>query len=339
MAVATAPALTVGKIRGLQEISTDRGIFTMTAMDQRGSLAELMAPGKADSVSYEALKAVKLELAATFGPISSAVLLDPLYGAAEAIAYGALPGSTGLLVAWEESGYTADGSGRLTRVERGWNVEKIKRMGASAVKLLVYYHPDEAHSATHQREIVRQVVADCRTYDIPSVVEAVSYGINGMKTGTAEFAASKPDLVIRTARDLCPLGFDVFKAEFPADLNFEHDERKMAGWCRQVDAACPQPWVILSAGVDIELFRKQVEIACQNGASGFLAGRAIWKDGVRITDAQQRQHWLQTEGVANLKSCIALAERYATPWTKKIGRSLPELAGVKEGWLERYASA
>ncbi len=334
-----APALTVGKIRGLQQISTERGIFTMTAMDQRGSLAELMAPGKAADVTYEQMKSIKLELAATFGPRSSAVLLDPLYGAAEAIAYGALPGSTGMLVAWEESGYAADGSGRLTRIERGWNVEKIKLMGASAVKLLVYYHPDEAQSSAHQQDIVRQVVADCRTFDLPAVVEAVSYGINGMKAGTPEFAALKPDLVIRTARDLCPLGFDVFKAEFPADLNFEHDDAKMADWCRQIDAACPQPWVILSAGVDIALFRKQVEIACRNGASGFLAGRAIWKDGVRISDAQQRQRWLQTEGVANLQSCIAIAEQHATPWTTKVGRSLPEMAGVREGWLERYASA
>lgn len=339
MAVAAPPALSVGKIRGLQQISTGGGIFTMTAMDQRGSLAELMAPGKAASVSYDQLKQVKLELAATFGPLSSAVLLDPLYGAAEAIAYGALPGSTGLLVAWEESGYTADGSGRLTRVEQGWSVEKIKLMGASAVKLLVYYHPDEAHSAAHQRDIVRQVVAECRTYDIPSVVEAVSYGINGMKTGTAEFAAVKPDLVIRTAQELCPLGFDVFKAEFPADLTFERDEGKMAAWCRQIDAACPVPWVILSAGVDITLFRKQVEIACKNGASGFLAGRAIWKDGVRITDTAERAEWLRTEGADNLRSCIALAEQHATPWPKKVGRPLAELAGVTEGWLGRYAPA
>ena len=339
MAVAAAPALTVGKIRGLQQISTERGIFTMTAMDQRGSLAELMAPGKADSVRYAQLKSVKLELAATFGPLSSAVLLDPLYGAAEAIAYGALPGRTGLLVAWEESGYTSDGSGRLTRVEQGWSVEKIKLMGASAVKLLVYYHPDEPQSREHQQAIVRQVVAECRTFDIPAVVEAVSYGINGMRAGTAEFAAAKPDLVIRTARDLCPLGFDVFKAEFPADLNYAHDEGQMADWCRQIDAACPQPRVILSAGVDITLFRKQVEVACKNGASGFLAGRAIWKDGVRIADAQQRQRWLLTEGTANLRSCIDLAEQFATPWMAKVGQSLPELAGVKEGWLERYAEA
>ena len=339
MAVAAPPTLSVGKIRGMQQIANERGIFTITAMDQRGSLAELMAPGKADSVGYEQMKDIKLELASVFGPVSSAVLLDPLYGAAEAIAYGALPGRTGLLVAWEESGYTADGSGRLTQVQPGWSVEKIKLMGASAVKLLVYYHPDEARSAQHQRDIVQRVVDDCRRWDIPAVVEAVAYGIGGLKTGTPEFAAKKPDLVIRTARDLCPIGFDLLKAEFPADLKFEKDEGKMAEWCRQIDAASPVPWVILSAGVDITLFRKQVEIACKNGASGFLAGRAIWKDGVRIADGRERRQWLESEGVANLRSCTELAEQYATPWTKKVGRALPEQAGVREGWLERYAGA
>lgn len=339
MAVAAPPTLSIGKIRGLQQLANERGIFTITAMDQRGSLAELMAPGKADSVTYEQLKAVKLELAATFGPVASAVLLDPLYGAAEAIAYGALPGRTGLLVAWEESGYTPDGSGRLTRVEPGWSVEKIKRMGASAVKLLVYYNPDETRSAEHQRNIVRQVVEDCRTHDIPAVVEAVAYGIGGVKTGTAEYAAMKPDLVLRSARDLCPLGFDLFKAEFPADLAYEPDEGKMADWCRQIDEITPVPWVILSAGVDIATFRKQVEIACKNGASGFLAGRAIWKEGVGIADAAERRRWLETKGVANLRSCIELAEQHAMPWTKKLTVSLPEAAGVQEGWLRRYAEA
>jgi hypothetical protein len=60
---------------------------------------------------------------------------------------------------------------------------------------------------------------------------------------------------------------------------------------------------------------------------------------VAIADAAARRRWLDSEGVANLRSCIELAEAHATPWTKKIARSLPELAGVSEGWLERYAPA
>ena len=40
--------------------------------------------------------------------------------------------------------------------------------------------------------------------------------------------------------------------------------------CRQLDASSQVPLVILSGGVDFELFCQQVEIACQVGASGFL---------------------------------------------------------------------
>src|SRR5579859_3681415 len=152
--------LTIGKIRGLQQLSTSRGIFTMTAMDQRGSLQEMVNPANPDTVDYEAMKRIKLELAETFSPLSSAVLLDPIYGAAQVIASGALRGQCGLLVAIEESGYTSDGSGRLTAMMPNWNVRKIKLMGASAVKLLVYYHPDAERSAQHQRQVVRQIVAD-----------------------------------------------------------------------------------------------------------------------------------------------------------------------------------
>jgi len=38
--------------------------------------------------------------------------------------------------------------------------------------------------------------------------------------------------------------------------------------------------VILSAGVDIEEFIENVKISSAHGASGFLCGRAIWKDAV-----------------------------------------------------------
>jgi len=329
--------LTVGKIRGLQQISTSRGIFTMTAMDQRGSLQEMVNPTDPDSINYEAMKRFKLELADVFSPLSSAILLDPIYGAAEAIAHGALRGQCGLLVAVEESGYTSDGSGRLTTFMKGWDVRKIKLMGASAVKLLVYYNPDEPTSAQHQRDVVRQVVADCTTWDIPSVVEAVAYPLGTMNKNSREFADIKPDLVIRSARELTPLGFDLFKAEFPADYTYEQDEQKLADWCQQLDAATPMPWVILSAGVDIGTFRKQVEIACKNGASGFLAGRAIWKESVVIPDHAARLRHLRSVSTGYLASCIELAEKHATPWQKKLGQPLAEKAAIHEGWMHTYA--
>lgn len=323
--------MTIGTLRGLQQIATPRGIFTMTAMDQRGALQSLLGLSQPD---YALMRQIKVEVVQALAPHTTALLLDPLFGAAECIAEGVLPGRCGLIVAIEETGYTSDGSGRLTTLLPDWGVAKIKRMGASAVKLLIYYHPDEQNAARHQRDVVSRVLEDCRTYDIPLLVEAVSYPLAGQDK--AAFAQTKPDVVVRTAQELTPLGFDVFKAEFPVDLAFPHDPDSLDDWCRRLDAACPMPWVILSAGVDIDQFVQQVEVACRNGASGFLAGRAIWKDSVKIKDAAERKQHLRTQAVANLRRCTDLAEKYGRPFLEKLNHPHGYGDIVQGGWAQAY---
>ena len=44
------------------------------------------------------------------------------------------------------------------------------------------------------------------------------------------------------------------------------------------------PWVILSSGVDANLFGRAVRIAMAAGASGFLAGRAVWASVIGAPD-------------------------------------------------------
>jgi tagatose 1,6-diphosphate aldolase len=326
-------AISIGVLRGLQQISNQQGIFTMAAMDQRGALKSMLNPG--GDVPYGEMRQTKIDVVGALAPHASALLIDPEYGAAECIAEGALPGSCGLIVSIEKTGYTLDGSGRLAELIPDWGVVRIKRMGASAVKLLVYYHPDEMEAARKQRDVVASVLEDCRKYDIPLLVEAVAYPLAGQDKES--FAKSKPDAVVRSAEELCPLGFDVYKAEFPVDLAYPFEENNLGEWCRKLDAATSQPWVILSAGVGIDQFARQVEIACQNGASGFLAGRAIWKDSVKIKDLDQRRAHLRTEAVANIERCNQLAAKYATPWPKKLGHPNGFGDVVHEGWYSRYA--
>ena len=134
--------LTLGKMRGLQQISDARGIFAMCAMDHRGSMQRLINKTDPKQVTADVLAQYKRDLTEALTPTSTAVLLDPIYGAAQAIASGALPGDTGLLVSLEETGYESDAQGRVTTLLPDWSVEKIKRMGASAVKILLYYRPD-----------------------------------------------------------------------------------------------------------------------------------------------------------------------------------------------------
>lgn len=328
--------LTIGKIRGLQQIANDEGIFTMCAMDHRGSLRSLIDEENPEKVDYAGMVARKLELCATLGKYASAVLLDPMFGAAQCINQGTLPKNTGLLVSIEAPDYNGQKDYRQTKLLNNWGVEKIKRMGASAVKILLYYRPDLAELARKQLALVQSVAEECLKYDVPFLVEPRSYPIGKEIDNPQEFAQLKGELVLKTARDITSLPIDVLKAEFPGDLHYQKDKSELIEICRQLDASSPVPWVILSAGIDFELFRQQVEIACQAGASGFLGGRAVWQEAMPIEDKKERLRYLSTVGADRLKRLTEIANKCATPWYKKVGLTAGKLAEVSEGWYQQY---
>lgn len=328
--------LTIGKIRGLQQIADPAGIMAMCAMDHRGTLQRLIDPATPERVTDEMLSVYKQDLTETLAPEASAVLLDPLYGAAQSIAGGVLPGDVGLLVSLEESGYEQAAEGRVTTLLLEWSVEKIKRMGASAVKVLLYYRPDRAESAGRQQAVVRHVAEDCRRADIPFLLEPIAYPVDEKGRDPAQFAQRKTDLVVESERQLTGLGLDVLKAEFPADLRHERDDGRLRAACDRLDAASAVPWILLSAGVSFEDFARQVKIACQAGASGFLGGRAIWEEATRLPDARERRQWLATVGAERMRRLRAIAAEFGRPWWKKWAREVSELVEVSPRWYQRY---
>ena len=103
----------------------------------------------------------------------------------------------------------------------------------------------------------------------------------------------------------------MLKAEFPTNLRYKQDKAELINLCRQLDMSSQVPWVILSAGVDFELFYQEVEIACQAGVSGFLGGRAIWQEAMYIDDERERVQYLSTVGADRLKRLTEIANRYA----------------------------
>ncbi len=328
--------LSIGKIRGLQQIASPDGILARCAMDHRGSLRSMIDEEHPGEVDYEEMVEHKLELCSSLAKYASAVLLDPIFGAAQCISHRALPDNTGLLVSIEATGYGGGKEHRVTRLLDGWGVEKIKRMGASAVKILVYYRPDLTELASQQLNTVNMVASECIKYDLPFLVEPKSYPVGDEINNPRQFAALKEKLVIKTARDITALPIDVLKAEFPADLHYKKDRSELIELCRQLDRSSQVPWVILSAGVDFELFCQQVEIACQAGASGFLGGRAIWQEAMHIDDARERVQYLSTVGVDRLKKLVEIANRYAVPWYQKLSKSAQELAQISERWYQQY---
>jgi tagatose 1,6-diphosphate aldolase len=327
--------LSIGKLRGLQQIANPNGIFTMCAMDHRSSLRRIIEEGTKE-VNYEEIVQRKLELCYHLAPHASAVLLDPIFGVAQCIGHGVLPKSTGLLVSIEASGYGGGREYRTTELQGGWNVEKTKRMGASAAKLLVYYRPDLIELAGKLLDMVDRIALECIKYDLPFVVEPLSYPVGEEVNNPAQFATVREQLVLKTARHITDLPVDVLKSEFPADLHYKKDKAELIDLCHQLDASSQVPWVVLSAGVDFELFCQQVEIACQGGASGFLAGRAIWQEAMHFDEAEERVKFLATVSTDRLKRLNELAAKYATPWYKKLGLTSHELAHTTEGWYQEY---
>ena len=323
--------LTIGKYRGLQQITDDAGVFTMVALDHQESLREGINPANPDSVPYAQVAELKRDIVGALAPHSSAFLLDLRYGAGNAIASGALPGRTGLIATLELSPGYGQGEtiARKTAVVAGWNAAKIRRMGASAVKLLLYYHPNSA-TAGFQEDLLRQVAADCLEHDIPLVLEVLTHPVvEGQSKESADFAAVRPWVVIESARRLCSLGADVYKAEFPADIKFEHDEQKMLQQCQELTEAAGVPWVVLSAAVSHERFRRQVEIACEGGAGGFLAGRSIWKEALDLP-TEERRKFLAGDAARRLEELAQIARRAGRPWTEYYA------ATVGENWFREY---
>ena len=142
--------------------------------------------------------------------------------------------------------------------------------------------------------------------------------------------------MLKTARHISNLPIDVLKSEFPGDLRYNQDRGSLAELCRQLDEASAVPWVVLSAAIDFETFCQHVEIACRGGASGFLAGRAIWQEAMQLDKARERTKFLATVGADRLKKLNEIAAKYATPWYKKLGLSGDRLAPDAEGWYREY---
>jgi tagatose 1,6-diphosphate aldolase len=260
--------------------------------------------------------------------VATGVLLDPEIGVGPAIEDGSLPGRAGLIVAVEATGYEGPPGARVSRVLPGWGVDRIKRLGASAAKLLVYYHPD-APNAADQERLVERVARDCRDADLALFLEPLSFGLDGGSlTGEARRA-----VVVETARRLTALGADVLKAEFPYDASVT-DAGLWREACEELDTATPIPWVLLSGGVDDATFERQVAVACAAGASGVLVGRSGWAPSATMPPAE-RDAWLATEGSRRLERLVRLVDEVGRPWHAR-PNAVTAAPVPGDGWYLEY---
>ena len=302
-------SITIGKLRGLQQISSTRATFTALALDHRQNLRRALHPSDPTAVSDDQLSGFKLDVTAALASEATAVLLDPEVSAAQAVAQHIIPKHIGLVVAVESTGYTGDATARQAQILPGWSVEKAKRMGASAIKLLVYYHPDSA-TASEIEAFTSQVAEDCARQDLALMLEPLSYSLDETKKLSSE---EKRYIVVETARRLSPLHIDILKAEFPLDVK-DADESKWLEACKEISSVSTVPWILLSAAVDFEAFLRQVTVACNAGASGIAVGRAVWQEAVTM-NTDERIKFLQTTARQRLAQLTSLCHALAKPYT------------------------
>lgn len=307
----TERRLSIGKYRALQRASTPDGLFNIVAIDHQDALRRALNPESPESVNDFDVLFFKRQVINAMSDELSGVLLDPIYGAFQAIKSSTL-GSKGLLVELEKADYQMNPMPLDVEIDPDWSVAKIKRMNADGVKLFFYYNPFQEEHAQRQDTIVKQVAEECTQLEIPFYAEPIIYD-----------APDKTKAVVEFAKRITALGVDVLKLEFPVDVAKEQDQAVWQAACEAITNSIDIPWVLLSAGVSFEMFARQLEVACKAGASGFIVGRALWGDAAQINDADERLRWLQKTGQQRLQLLNAIAGLYGRPWAEIYNFALP----------------
>jgi len=291
----------------LDLIANSGGTFAILAMDQRGTLRSMLDKAGRPSAD-EDLSAFKIDVIAALSPLATGVLTDVEYGVGPVTAAGALAPGVGLLVASERSPqptYRGEQRTQYLPDERG--PAFVAGHGGDALKFLVRWRPDrpagagEPDLAAEARDVIAAVVADCRRYGLPSVIEPLVAGLPGEPPLDPVRHAQ---LVVRSAELLAPLRPDLLKLEWPGD----------ADGCREVSKVCGTvPWALLSAGVPYDQFAQRVLTAMDAGASGYIAGRAFWGEAVALTGAPRRD-FLATTATDRMARLNAAIQGHGRPW-------------------------
>jgi sulfofructosephosphate aldolase len=285
----------------LDALARESGTFLMVAMDQRGSLRTILAQHH-DNVDDERMVRFKLAVARELGPYASGFLIDRRYGYDEIVRDQLLPPSCGLILAADALEQPADGIVEDTDLDTGVDADAARANGVVALKLLIIWRDDDQRA--RRVDTARRFVGLALSHGLLSVLEPVVRGPEGFDREAA---------IVEAAGELSVVGCDLYKCEVPTHGAGEPDE--ITEWCRRIDAAVPCPWVVLSQGVDPERYPTAVEAACRGGASGMLAGRAVWTATLAADDPTQL---LREHSVPRLQQLGAIVDAHGRPWRAKV---------------------
>ena len=312
--MAEAKTLGLAQIARLWRCSAGSGVFAIVALDHQDSLRRAFNPQAPAVVTMADIGSFKEDVAAALADAASGILLDAPTGIPAVLPAGHAR-HCGLLVAIERSDYALQPMPVALEIEPGWSVAQVARLGAAGVKLFVYDDPTQREISASQDTLIRQIASDCRTYDLPLFSEPIV--ISGDKD------ENMTKRVIAAAIRQQELGATVLKLEFPLEIQSHPAEEDWRAACRELSSALVIPWVLLSAGVDFSTFARQLEIACQAGASGFMVGRALWGEATACPTQADRRIWLHEVARPRLKLLSSIAHVYARPWQEFYAKPNP----------------
>jgi sulfofructosephosphate aldolase len=246
----------------------------------------------------------KLDVARALAPLASGFLIDRELAFDRVRAAGLVPSGTGLILAADALEQAPGGPVEDTDLDEVVVAPDFDLTGVAALKLLVIWRRDDRRA--WRVALAERFVAAARSRGVLSVLEPV------VRATPAELDAGTWDLdtaVREAARELSPLGASLYKVQVPGAGRGTPDEQRAAS--ERLGRAISGPWVVLSQGVALDDFRPAVEAACRGGASGFLAGRALWSDVVGTSDVPAR---LREVSVPRLERLVQVVDREARPW-------------------------
>ena len=327
-----------GKFEGINACANGRGVIAALAVDHRGNLLQEIARsrGKNGIASSADMLAFKTAVTQTLTPYAGAILLDPEYGLGAIASHS--PGS-GVMLAYEKSGYDFNTKGRLPDLLPEWSVRRLIALGAQAIKILLYYNPfDDPQINVVKQVYIERIGAECIALDVPFFLEPLVYDdALGDEKGLA-FARKKPAYVARAMLEFSKLqyGVDVLKVEMPVNPAYIAGTRAFAGEAvaysrqeaiehfRNAASSASKPFIYLSAGSSDESFCEMLELVAEAGVkfAGVLCGRATWQGGVAVyanEGVKALDRWLTDRGMQNIQTINNILANCATPWWDAYG--------------------
>lgn len=285
----------------LRPLMLPGGGFAMLALDQRESLRRMFPLVHGQEVGDDVLKAFKRDAVAVLAPGASGVLLDRPFALADGRP-AELPRSTGLIVAADVLEQPPGEPVVDTSLDPVVTADYVRSLDATAVKLLVIWRDDGGDAK--REDLVRSFVSVAEEAGVASLVEGIVRPSSGEHWAAH---AERHDAIIAAAAELSGYGGSIYKAEVPGYA--PGDVSAVAEHAVRLTRAASGPWVVLSNGVAQADFADALAESVKGGASGFLAGRAIWSDTVRDPDPVASLRERSVERLERLALIVSQAHR------------------------------